>query len=252
MKKITLLAVAVMMAICSFAQDKLMKVYKGNSVVAQEFVNNIDSIVFVDFEVDPSLFYVEDVFTISGRGTVVTGVVIKGGFKKGQTVGVVTINEAASVVTSATIAGLEMFKKEVEEVVEGDNVGILFGTDIDKTAFPRGTAIIAAENSPYIPATKITGDMYVLTKEEGGRHTPFSLGYSPQLYIGTSDVTVKCTNLGTVDGAAVELVMPGSNTVGTEWVLNSEGYRIIGYVGQKVAIREGGRTVAEMTITKLE
>lgn len=187
-------------------------------------------------EVDkPFLMPVEDVFSISGRGTVATGRVERG---------VVKINDKLQIVglgdTKDTVAtGLEMFNKTLDEARAGENVGILL-RGVDKTGIERGM-VLAAPNT-CTPHTEFKGPVYVLTKEEGGRHKPFFSGYRPQLYFRTTDVT------GTVDlPADVEMVMPGDNV---EIKVN-----LIAPVamekGMRFAIREGGRTIGAGTVSEI-
>jgi len=178
---------------------------------------------------------VEDVFSISGRGTVVTGRVERGKVKVGEEIEIVGFGPTRKTV----VTGVEMFKKLLDEGQAGDNIGALL-RGIDKDAVERGQVL--AKGGSITPHTKFKGEVYVLTKEEGGRHTPFFNGYRPQFYIRTTDVT----------GVAklpegVEMVMPGDNV--------TMEIELIGPValekGLRFAIREGGRTVGAGTITEI-
>lgn len=187
-------------------------------------------------EVDkPFLMPVEDVFSISGRGTVATGRVERG---------VVKINDKLQVVglgdTRETVAtGLEMFNKVLDEARAGENVGILLRS-IDKSQIERGM-VLAAPGS-CTPHTEFKGPVYVLTKEEGGRHKPFFTGYRPQLYFRTTDVT------GTVElPANVEMVMPGDNVEITVKLISPVAME----KGMRFAIREGGRTIGAGTVSEI-
>jgi elongation factor Tu len=183
----------------------------------------------------PFLMPVEDVFSISGRGTVVTGRVERGKVKVGEEIEIVGFGPTRKTV----VTGVEMFKKLLDEGQAGDNIGALL-RGIDKDAVERGQVL--AKPGSITPHTKFKGEVYVLTKEEGGRHTPFFNGYRPQFYIRTTDVT----------GVAklpegVEMVMPGDNV--------TMEIELIGPValekGLRFAIREGGRTVGAGTITEI-
>ncbi len=183
----------------------------------------------------PFLMPVEDVFSISGRGTVVTGRVERGRVKVGEEIEIVGFGPTRKTV----VTGVEMFKKLLDEGQAGDNIGALL-RGIDKEAVERGQVL--AKGGSITPHTKFKGEVYVLTKEEGGRHTPFFNGYRPQFYIRTTDVTGVAK---LPDG--VEMVMPGDNV--------SMEIELIGPValekGLRFAIREGGRTVGAGTITEI-
>ena len=173
----------------------------------------------------PFLMPVEDVFSITGRGTVATGRVERGKVKVGQEVELVGFGETKK----TTVTGVEMFRKLLDEGLAGDNIGALL-RGVDKTEIQRGQ-VLAAPGS-ITPHTKFTANVYVLTKEEGGRHTPFFPGYRPQFYIRTTDVT------GSIkfDG---EMVMPGDNVVMDVELIAPVAIE----QGMRFAIREGGRTV---------
>ena len=181
----------------------------------------------------PFLMPVEDVFSITGRGTVATGRVERGKVKVGQEVEIVGFGETKK----TTVTGVEMFRKLLDEGLAGDNIGALL-RGIDKTEVQRGQ-VLAAPGS-ITPHTKFTANVYVLTKEEGGRHTPFFPGYRPQFYIRTTDVT------GSIkfDG---EMVMPGDNVVMDVELIAPVAIE----QGMRFAIREGGRTVGAGVVDKI-
>jgi elongation factor Tu len=187
-------------------------------------------------EIDkPFLMPIEDVFSISGRGTVVTGRVERGKVKVGEEVEVVGFRPTMKKV----VTGVEMFKKLLDEGVAGDNIGVLLrGTEKDEVE--RGQVL--AKPGSITPHTKFKGTVYVLSKEEGGRHTPFFNGYRPQFYLRTTDVT---GSMHLPEG--VEMVMPGDNTSITAELITPVAIE----KGSKFAIREGGRTVGAGTITEI-
>jgi elongation factor Tu len=182
------------------------------------------------------LMPIEDVFTITGRGTVVTGAISQGVIHTGDKVQLVGIKEET---TDTTCTGVEMFRKLMDEGQAGDNVGLLL-RGIEREDVERG--MVVAKPGSITPHTKFEGEVYVLKKEEGGRHTPFFTGYRPQFYFRTTDVTGK---LNLPDG--VEMVMPGDNITITGELITpiamSENLRF--------AIREGGRTVGAGVVTKI-
>jgi elongation factor Tu len=181
------------------------------------------------------LMSVEDVFTISGRGTVATGRIERGKVKVGEEVEIVGIK--ATVKT--TVTGVEMFRKVLDEGVAGDNVGCLL-RGVKREEIERGQ-VLAAPGS-ITPHTKYEAEVYVLTKEEGGRHTPFFNGYRPQFYFRTTDVT---GSVALPEG--VEMVMPGDNTRMVVELLTP----IAMDEGLRFAVREGGRTVGAGVVTKI-
>jgi elongation factor Tu len=187
-------------------------------------------------EIDkPFLMPVEDVFSITGRGTVATGRIERGVVKVGEEVQLVGFNsEKRTVVT-----GVEMFRKLLDQGEAGDNVGLLL-RGIEKTEIERG--MVLAKPGSITPHTHFEAEVYVLTKEEGGRHTPFFKGYRPQFYFRTTDVT------GSVElPAGVEMVMPGDNVQMTIELITP----IAMDEGLRFAIREGGRTVGAGVVTKI-
>ena len=183
----------------------------------------------------PLLMSVEDVFTITGRGTVATGRIERGIVKVGDEIEIVGLGESRT----TTCTGVEMFRKELGEGQAGDNVGILL-RGVDKADIQRGH-VIAAPGS-IKPHTKAKAQIYVLNKEEGGRHTPFFKGYRPQFFFGTADVT---GNVELPDG--VEMVMPGDN-LAVEIDLQKS---IAMESGQRFAIREGGKTIGAGNISEI-
>ena len=183
----------------------------------------------------PFLMPVEDVFTISGRGTVVTGRVERGVMKVNEELEIVGIHPTKKTV----VTGIEMFRKTLNEAQAGDNTGLLL-RGIEKTDVERGQVL--AKPGSVTPHTEFEAEIYVLTKEEGGRHTPFFKGYRPQFYIRTTDVT------GELElPAGVEMVMPGDNVKINAKLI----YPIALEDGLKFAIREGGHTVGAGVITKV-
>jgi elongation factor Tu len=182
------------------------------------------------------LMAVEDVFSITGRGTVATGRVERGRAKVGDTIEIVGLHEEPK---STVITGCEMFRKTLDFVEAGDNAGVLL-RGVDKGEVERGQVL--AKPGSIKPHTKFVGSVYVLTKEEGGRHTPFFKGYRPQFYIRTTDVT---GNVVLPDG--VEMVMPGDNIEMTVELI--QPVAIEG--GMRFAIREGGRTVGAGVVSSI-
>ena len=178
---------------------------------------------------------VEDVFTITGRGTVATGRVERGQLKLGDPVEIVGIKATKS----SVVTGIEMFRKQLDFATAGDNAGVLL-RGIDKKDIERGQVI--AKPGSITPHTEFEGQVYVLTKDEGGRHTPFFNGYRPQFYFRTTDVT------GTIDlPKGVEMVMPGDNiTISVKLIAP-----IAAEQGLRFAIREGGRTVGSGVVSKI-
>ena len=183
----------------------------------------------------PFLLPIEDVFSISGRGTVVTGRVDRGVVKVGEEIEIVGFAETQKKV----VTGVEMFRKLLDEGVAGDNIGVLL-RGLEKDDVERGQVL--AKPKSITPHTKFKSQVYVLTKDEGGRHTPFFNGYRPQFYLRTTDVTGVAT---LPDG--VEMVMPGDNVaMGVELITPVAIEK-----GLRFAIREGGRTVGSGAVTEI-
>ncbi|ANE52795.1 elongation factor Tu [Flavisolibacter tropicus] len=184
----------------------------------------------------PFLMSVEDVFSITGRGTVATGRIERGRIKVGEPVEIVGLMDAP---LTSTCTGVEMFRKLLDEGEAGDNAGLLL-RGIDKTQIRRGMVIV--KPGSITPHTEFKGEVYVLSKEEGGRHTPFFNKYRPQFYFRTTDVTGEC-----VLPEGTEMVMPGDNTSLTVKLIQP----IAMEKGLKFAIREGGRTVGAGQVTEI-
>jgi elongation factor Tu len=181
------------------------------------------------------LMPIEDVFSISGRGTVVTGRIERGIVKVGDTVEIVGIKDT----TSTTVTGVEMFRKLLDQGQAGDNVGVLLrGTKREEVE--RGQVL--CKPGSIKPHTKFEAEVYVLSKEEGGRHTPFFNGYRPQFYFRTTDVTGSCDL-----PEGIEMVMPGDNVKMTVSLIAP----IAMEEGLRFAIREGGRTVGAGVVAKV-
>ncbi len=184
----------------------------------------------------PFLMSVEDVFSITGRGTVATGRIERGRIKVGEPVEIVGLMEKP---LTSTVTGVEMFKKLLDQGEAGDNAGLLL-RGIEKSQIRRG--MVLCKPGSITPHTEFKGEVYVLSKEEGGRHTPFFNKYRPQFYFRTTDVT------GEVElPAGTEMVMPGDNTSLTVKLIQP----IAMEKGLKFAIREGGRTVGAGQVTEI-
>ena len=183
----------------------------------------------------PFMMAVEDVFSITGRGTVATGRVERGKVKVNEEIEIVGLADTQNTI----ITGLEMFRKLLDTAQAGDNVGILL-RGVEKEQISRGQVI--AKPGSITPHTKCKAEVYVLTKDEGGRHTPFFNNYRPQFFFGTADVTGVCTL-----NAGVEMVMPGDN-LALEIDLQKP---IAMEKGQRFAIREGGRTIGAGRVTEI-
>jgi elongation factor Tu len=203
-----------------------------------ELMNAIDTFIPEPVrEVDkPFLMSVEDVFSIKGRGTVATGRIERGIVKVGDTVEIVGLRPNRD----TTVTGVEMFNKTLDQGQAGDNVGCLL-RGVEKDDIERGQVL--CKKGSIKPHTKFNGEIYVLTKEEGGRHTPFFNGYKPQFFFRTSDITGSIKLLG-----GAEMCMPGDNVqmeidLGDKPIAMEEGVRF--------AVREGGRTVGAGVVTKI-
>ncbi|MEQ9455049.1 MAG: elongation factor Tu [Phycisphaeraceae bacterium] len=203
-----------------------------------ELMNAIDTwIPEPERETDkPLLMSIEDVFSIKGRGTVATGRIDRGVMKVGDEVEIIGLGEQKK----TTVTGVEMFNKTLDQGQAGDNVGALL-RGIEKEDVQRGQVLAAPKS--ITPHTKFEGEVYVLTKEEGGRHSPFFNGYKPQFYFRTTDVTGGITLKG-----GAEMCMPGDNItmevdLGEKTIAMEEGLRF--------AVREGGRTVGAGVVTKI-
>jgi elongation factor Tu len=205
---------------------KFLELYDALDTSIPEPVREVDK---------PFLMPVEDVFSITGRGTVATGRIERGKVKVGEEVALVGFGSDKKTV----VTGVEMFRKLLDEGQAGDNVGLLL-RGVEKTDIERG--MVLAKPNSVTPHTKFEAEVYVLTKEEGGRHTPFFKGYRPQFYFRTTDVT------GTIElPAGVEMVMPGDNIQMTIELITP----IAMDEGLRFAVREGGRTVGAGVVTKI-
>jgi elongation factor Tu len=187
-------------------------------------------------EIDkPFLMSVEDVFSITGRGTVATGRIERGVVKVGEEIEIVGMKDTVK----TTVTGVEMFRKQLDQGMAGDNVGLLL-RGVERETIERGQVL--AKPGSITPHTTALAELYVLSKDEGGRHTPFFDGYRPQFFFGTADVT---GIIKTPDG--VEMVMPGDNLTVTVEL----GKNVAMEAGQRFAIREGGRTIGAGRITEV-
>ena len=186
------------------------------------------------------LMAIEDVFTITGRGTVATGRIERGVIKVGDNVEIVGIEATQS----TTITGIEMFQKTLDQGFAGDNVGILL-RGITRENIQRG--MVLAKPGTITPHKSFESEVYVLTKDEGGRSTPFFTGYRPQFYVRTTDVTGAITQFTADDGSIVEMVMPGDRIKMIAELI----YPVAIEEGMRFAIREGGRTIGAGVVSKI-
>jgi elongation factor Tu len=206
--------------------DSILKLVEALDTFIPEPVRDVDK---------PFLMPIEDIFSITGRGTVVTGRVDRGLLKAGEEIEILGFGKH----DKAVVTSVEMFRKILEDARAGDNVGLLL-RGVAKEEVERG--MVCAKPGSIKPHKKFKGEVYILTKEEGGRHTPFFPGYRPQFYIRTTDVTGSCTL-----PAGVEMVMPGDH-VTMDIELISE---VALEQNSKFAIREGGRTVGAGTVIEI-
>ena len=188
----------------------------------------------------PFLMAVEDVFSITGRGTVATGRIERGKIKVGETVELVGIKDTRT----STVTGVEMFQKILDEGQAGDNVGLLL-RGMQKDDIQRG--MVLSKSGSITPHKKFESEVYVLKKEEGGRHTPFFPNYRPQFYIRTTDVTGAIESFTADDGSVAEMVMPGDRIKMTVQLINPVAIE----QGMRFAIREGGRTIGAGVVSKI-
>jgi len=217
-----------------------LKAYEGDKEAEKQILELIKAIdeYIPDPKRDvdkPFLMPVEDVFSIKGRGTVSTGRVERGKLKLGGEVEIVGLRDTKKTV----VTGLEMFRKTLEETQAGDNVGVLL-RGIEKGDVERGQVL--AKPKSVTPHTKVEAEVYILSKEEGGRHTPFFSGYKPQFYIRTADVTGEVTL-----PEGIEMVMPGDNAKMKVKLIQPVAVE----EGLRFAIREGGKTVGAGVVTKI-
>jgi elongation factor Tu len=188
----------------------------------------------------PFLMAVEDVFSITGRGTVATGRIERGKVKVQDEIEIVGIRNTRK----STVTGIEMFKKSLDEGMAGDNAGILL-RGIQKADIERG--MVLAKPGSITPHTQFESEVYVLTEKEGGRKTPFFPGYRPQFYVRTTDVTGTITAFTADDGTAAEMIMPGDRVKMTVELINPIAIE----QGMRFAIREGGRTIGAGVVSKI-
>jgi len=205
----------------------------------EELMDAVDSFIPIPARLTdlPFLMPVEDVFSITGRGTVATGRIERGIINSGEQVDILGMGAAAGL--KSTVTGVEMFRKILDRGEAGDNVGLLL-RGIEKEAIRRGMVI--CKPGSVTPHQKFKAEVYVLSKEEGGRHTPFFNNYRPQFYLRTTDVTGIITL-----GEGVEMVMPGDNVTITVELIN----KVAMEKGLRFAIREGGRTVGAGQVTEI-
>ncbi|HEY9678188.1 MAG TPA: elongation factor Tu [Drouetiella sp.] len=223
-----------------FIRGSAMKALAGDAAEEKkldELMSAVDSYIPTpQRDIDkPFLLAVEDVFSITGRGTVATGRIERGQVKVGEEVEIVGLQDTRK----TTVTGVEMYQKTLDSGMAGDNVGVLL-RGIDKTMIERGQ-VIAKPNS-IKPHTKFKAEVYILSKEEGGRHTPFFPGYRPQFYIRTTDVT---GSIKLPEG--VEMVMPGDNVAMEVELIQPVAVE----EGMRFAIREGGRTVGAGVVANI-
>lgn len=223
-----------------FIRGSALKALEGDKAYEEkiiELTKAVDSYIPTpEREIDkPFLLAVEDVFSITGRGTVATGRIERGQCKVGDEVEIIGLVDTKK----TTVTGVEMYQKTLDEGIAGDNVGVLL-RGVDKTMIQRGQVI--AKPGSIKPHTKFKAEVYVLSKEEGGRHTPFFPGYRPQFYIRTTDVT------GSIElPEGVEMVMPGDNVSMKVELIQPVAVE----QGMRFAIREGGRTVGAGVVSDI-
>ena len=227
---------------CPIVQGSALKALEGDAAYEEkifELAAALDSYIPTpERAVDkPFLLPIEDVFSITGRGTVASGRIDRGIVKVNDEIEIVGIKEETQ---KAVVTGVEMFRKQLDEGLAGDNVGVLL-RGVQRDEIERGQVI--AKPGSINPHTKFKGEVYILTKEEGGRHTPFFNNYRPQFYFRTTDVT------GSIElPAGTEMVMPGDNvTIDVELI-----HPIAVEQGTTFSIREGGRTVGSGMVTEIE
>ncbi|MEH2164486.1 MAG: elongation factor Tu [Nostoc sp.] len=227
------------------AMTKNPKTKKGENPWVDKIYDLMDAVdSFIptpERDVDkPFLMAVEDVFTITGRGTVATGRIERGKVKVGDTVELIGLKDTRT----TAVTGIEMFKKSLDEGLAGDNAGVLL-RGLKKEDIERGMVI--AKPGSITPHTQFEGEVYVLTEKEGGRKTPFFAGYRPQFYVRTTDVTGTIKAYTSDDGKEVEMVMPGDRIKMTVELINAIAIE----QGMRFAIREGGRTIGAGVVSKI-
>ena len=207
-----------------------------------DLMDSVDQYIpLPDRETDkPFLMAVENVVSITGRGTVATGRVERGSLNVGETIEIVGLQNTLT----TTVIGLEMFQKTLEKSVAGDNVGVLL-RGVQKDEIQRG--MVLAKPGSITPHTKFESQVYILTKDEGGRHTSFFAGYRPQFYVRTTDVTGKIDSFTADDNSEIKMVMPGDRIKMNVTLIQPVAIE----KGMRFAIREGGRTVGAGVISKI-
>ncbi len=207
-----------------------------------ELMDAVDSFIPTpERDIDkPFLMAIEDVFSITGRGTVATGRIERGIVKVGDNVELVGIRDTRA----TTVTGIEMFKKSLDQGMAGDNAGVLL-RGIQKTDIERG--MVLAKPGSITPHTQFEGEVYILTEKEGGRKTPFFPGYRPQFYVRTTDVTGTITAFTADDGSDAEMTMPGDRIKMSVELINAIAIE----QGMRFAIREGGRTIGAGVVSKI-
>ncbi len=224
-----------------FIRGSALKALQGDAEGEKSILELMDAvdnyIPTPERDVDkPFLMAIEDVFTISGRGTVVTGRIERGVVKNGEEVELVGFKEESK---KTVVTGIEMFRKQLDEGRAGDNAGLLL-RGVEKTDVFRG--MVVAKPGTVTPHTEFEAEIYVLKQEEGGRHTPFFNKYRPQFYFRTTDVTGEIST-----PADKEMVMPGDNVTVTVKLIS----HIAIEQGLRFAVREGGKTVASGVVSKI-
>nr|NP_074999.1 elongation factor Tu [Euglena longa]P14634.1 RecName: Full=Elongation factor Tu, plastid; Short=EF-Tu [Euglena longa]CAC24610.1 translation elongation factor [Euglena longa] len=227
------------------ALNKNPKIIKGENKWVDKILDLMDKIdSYIPTPIRDTdkdfLLAIEDVLSITGRGTVATGRIERGKIKVGETVELIGLKN----IKSTTITGLEMFQKSLDEAIAGDNVGVLL-RGIQKNEVERGMVI--AKPGTIQPHIKFNSQVYILTKEEGGRHTPFFEGYKPQFYVRTTDVTGKIESFKSDDGTTVQMVMPGDKIKMIVELVQPIAIE----KGMRFAIREGGKTVGAGVIINI-
>ena len=207
-----------------------------------KLMENVDSYIPTPIRDTEKTFLmaIEDVFSITGRGTVATGLVERGILKTGETIEIIGLRDT----TTTTVTGLEMFQKTLDETVAGDNVGVLL-RGVNKENIQRG--MVLATPGTIQPHTKFEAQVYILTKEEGGRHTPFFPGYRPQFYVRTTDVTGKIDSFTADDGSPASMTVPGDRIKMVVELIQPIAIEN----GMRFAIREGGRTVGAGVVSTI-
>ncbi len=240
---IPIVAGSALMAVEALAENPNIKQGENEWIdKIYQLMENVDSFIPTPKrELDkPFLMAVEDVFSITGRGTVATGRIERGKVKIGDTIEIVGIKDTKT----TTVTGVEMFQKSLEEGMAGDNVGVLL-RGVGKEEIERG--MVLSKPGAISPHTNFEGEVYVLTKDEGGRHTPFFPNYRPQFYVRTTDVTGIITSFTADDGSSAEMVMPGDRIKMTVELINPIAIE----QGMRFAIREGGRTIGSGVVSKI-